>query len=109
PAAGSHANFFGEALYLGASSEQGVGCDDTRGPTVDLHPAVLTIPSNGGRAVAAYPWIGFEGRWGELHPAFFNGPEGPNLKTQWTKPIQWSQEWRGRGGTGTTPGAPGDQ
>ena len=32
PAAGSHANFFDEALYLGSSAEQGVGCDDTRGP-----------------------------------------------------------------------------
>ena len=29
PAAGSHANFFGEALFLGSSAEQGVGCDDT--------------------------------------------------------------------------------
>ena len=33
------------------------------------------------------PWIAFEGRWGELQPAFFNGPTGPNLKTQWTHPI----------------------
>ena len=31
-AAGSHANFFGQALYLGSSASQGVGCDDTRGP-----------------------------------------------------------------------------
>ena len=32
PADGSHANFFGEALYLGSSAKEGVGCDDTRGP-----------------------------------------------------------------------------
>ena len=32
PAAGSHANFFDPALYVGSSGEQGVGCDDTRGP-----------------------------------------------------------------------------
>ena len=32
PAAGSHANKFTEALYLGSSAEAGVGCDDTRGP-----------------------------------------------------------------------------
>jgi hypothetical protein len=46
PAAGSHANFFGEALYLGSSAEQGVGCDDTRGPTFDVRPVVRTIPSD---------------------------------------------------------------
>ena len=34
PAAGSHANKFTEALYIGSSAEQGVGCDDTRGPHV---------------------------------------------------------------------------
>ena len=38
PAAGSHANFYGEALYLGSSASEGVGCDDTSGPTLDLSP-----------------------------------------------------------------------
>jgi hypothetical protein len=62
--------------------------------------------------VAAYPWIGFEGRWGELHPAFFNGPEGPNLKSSWTRPISWSEGWRSRsytvpGGSVFGPGATG--
>ena len=47
-------------------------------------------------ARAAYPWIDFEGRWGELRPAFFNGPTGPNLKTQWTHPITWAEDWRDR-------------
>jgi hypothetical protein len=96
PAAGSHANFFGESLYLGSSAEQGVGCDDTRGPTFDVHTVVHTIPSDPAQARAEYPWIAFEGRWGELRPAFFNGPTGPNLKTQWTEPIRWSEDWRGR-------------
>ena len=85
PAAGSHANFYGESLYLGSSAEQGVGCDDTRGPTFDIRPAVQTIPSDPAQARADFPWIAFEGRWGELQPAFFNGPTGPNLKTQWTR------------------------
>jgi len=94
PGAGSHANKFTEALYLGSSAEAGVGCDDTRGPHRELRPAVETIPSDAKAAVAAYPWIDFEGRWGELQAAFFNGPTGPNLKTQWTKPITWSEGWR---------------
>ena len=102
PAAGSHANFYGESLYLGSSAKQGVGCDDTRGPTFDIRPAVHTLPSDSAQARANYPWIAFEGRWGELRPAFFNGPTGPNLKTQWTEPIGWSEGWRSR--SYTVPG-----
>jgi hypothetical protein len=102
PADGSHANFFGEALYLGSSAKEGVGCDDTRGPTIDVRPVVRTIPSGSAAAAAGYPWIAFEGRWGELRPAFFNGPTGPNLKSQWTHPISWAEDWRPR--SYTVPG-----
>ncbi len=96
PAAGSHANFYDEALFLGSQGSEGVGCDDTRGPTREVRPIVRTIPSDPAAARAAFPWIGFEGRWGELQKAFFNGPTGPNLKSQWTEPIQSSQDWRER-------------
>jgi hypothetical protein len=105
PAAGSHANFYDEALFLGSSAEEGVGCDDTRGPTFDIRPVVRTIPSGTAQAQADFPWIAFEGRWGELQPAFFNGPTGPNLKTQWTEPISWSSDWRTRSYTVPTGGA----
>ena len=96
PAAGSHANKFTEALYLGSSAEAGVGCDDTLGPHVELRPAVRTIPSDPQAAVGAFPWLTFEGRWGELQKAFFNGPTGPNMKDQWTAPIEWAGGWRDR-------------
>jgi len=96
PAAGSHANKYSDALWLGSSAEAGVGCDDTRGPHRELSPRVITIPSDTAAAAAAYPWIAFEGRWGELQKAFYNGPTGPNLKTQWTLPITWSEDWRDR-------------
>ncbi|HEV8104162.1 MAG TPA: hypothetical protein VGP69_10535, partial [Gaiellaceae bacterium] len=102
PADGSHANFYGEGLYLGSSAKEGVGCDDTRGPTVDVRPAVVTLPSDQTAARSRYPWIAFQGRWGELRPAFFNGPEGPNLKEQWTHPITWAEDWRNR--SYTVPG-----
>ena len=111
PAAGSHANFFGSELYLGSSAEQGVGCDDTSGPSLELRPVVRTIPSDPADARGRFPWIAFEGRWGEFQPAFFNGPTGPNLKESWTEPIRISQNWRERAyavpvggalGTGTT-------
>ena len=94
PGAGSHANKYTQALYLGSSAEAGVGCDDTRGPHDELRPAVEVIPSDADAAKAAFPWIAFEGRWGELEKAFFNGPTGPNMKDQWTHPIEWSQGWR---------------
>ncbi len=103
PADGSHANFYGEALYLGSSASEGVGCDDTRGPTFDVRPAVQTIPSARSEAMREFPWIGFPGRWGEQRPAFFNGPTGPNVKDQWTHPIEWSQDWRDR--SYTVPGS----
>jgi hypothetical protein len=93
---GSHANFFDSALFVGRSAEEGVGCDDTRGPHTTVIPIVRTIPSAAAAARATYPWIAFEGRWGELQPAFFNGPTGPNMKPQWTEPITWSLGWRDR-------------
>ena len=96
PAAGSHANFFDAGLFLGSSASQGVGCDDTIGPHHDLRPAVATIPSDQAQGRKEFPWIAFEGRWGELQRSFFNGPTGLNLKTQWTAPIQWSEGWRER-------------
>jgi hypothetical protein len=96
PAEGSHANFYDSAVYLGRAADQGVGCDDTSGDHVDLRPAVVTIPSDPAAARAQFPWIAYEGHWGERQPAFFNGPTGPNLKDQWTAPIQWSEDWRDR-------------
>ncbi len=96
PAAGSHANFFDPALFVGSSGEQGVGCDDTRGPHLELEPKVVTIPSDASAAGGTMPWLTFEGRWGELQDAFFNGPTGPNMKTQWTEPVTWSEGWRPR-------------
>ncbi len=96
PAAGSHANFYDDALFLGSSAEQGVGCDDTRGPHVEIDPRVVTIPSDAATARRQLPWIAFEGRWGELQEAFFNGPTGPNLKRSWVEPIVASEDWRER-------------
>jgi hypothetical protein len=43
----------------------------------------------------AYPWLGFEGHWGEEHDGFYDGPTGPATKLQWTQPIEWAhEEWR---------------
>jgi hypothetical protein len=111
PSAGSHANKYSPALWLGSTAEAGVGCDDTSGPHREVSPRVVTIPSDRNAAEKAFPWSAFEGRWGELQKAFYNGPTGPNMKRQWTQPITWSEGWRdksyaiptgGAFGTGTT-------
>ena len=96
PAAGSHANFYSEGLFLGRSAASGVGCDDTTGPHEELRPQALSIPSDPEAAAEAFPWVAFEGRWGERQQAFYNGPTGPNLKAQWAEPITWAEDWRDR-------------
>ena len=84
------------ALFLGRNGSQGVGCDDSEGPSRQLHPDVKVVPSATADYVEEYPWLAFRGRWGELQPAFYNGPTGPNMKRQWTEPIRWSEDsWRG--------------
>ena len=92
PAAGSHANYFGDALYLGRSASQGFGCDDARGPSTELRPAVQVIPQDAAEARAAFPWVSYEGHWGQREEAFYNGPTGPATKTQWEQPFTWADE-----------------
>jgi hypothetical protein len=94
-AAGSHANYYDSALHLGTSGEQGFGCDDTRGPADDVSPVVAVIPSDPVAARVEFPWIDFQGRWGQREEAFYNGPTGPNTKESWTHPISY-QERKGR-------------
>ena len=95
PAAGSHANYFQSALFLGRSAAQGVGCDDTNGASRTLDPKVAVIPTDKAAYLKEFPWLGFQGHWGERQPAFYNGPLGPNLKLQWTAPITWADDtWR---------------
>ncbi len=97
PSAGSHANYFESSLFLGRSAAQGVGCDDTSAPSEDVEPRVLLVSTAEEAYLRAYPWLAFEGRWGEKQPSFYNGPTGPNTKPQWAYPITWADEtWRDR-------------
>ncbi|MFL6170083.1 MAG: hypothetical protein ACJ711_10450 [Ornithinibacter sp.] len=90
PAAGSHANYYDAALFLGRSGQQGFGCDDSRGPTTDARPEVALVPSDPTAVGAAYPWLDYTGRWGQREASFYNGPTGPNTKDQWTEPLTWT-------------------
>jgi len=95
PALGSHANYYTSGLHLGRSAAQGVGCDDTSGPSTELRPVVELVPTDQAAYLRAYPWLGFDGHWGEERQGFYNGPTGPNTKPQWTAPITWANdEWR---------------
>jgi hypothetical protein len=94
PAAGSHANKYGQRLYLGRGSE-GLGCDDTTRPAGALRPTVRYVPIQQADYLKQYPWLAFEGRWGERQRSFFDGPTGPNMKASWTAPIQDAEaNWR---------------
>jgi hypothetical protein len=94
-ALGSHANYFSSQLFLGRSAAQGVGCDDTVGPSSDIRPVVAVVPTAKEAYLQEYPWLGFLGHWGEEHGGYYNGPTGPNTKEQWTQPIRWADtEWR---------------
>ncbi|HWD79386.1 MAG TPA: hypothetical protein VG497_10895 [Kribbella sp.] len=94
PANGSHANKFGQRLYLGRGSE-GLGCDDTTDPAAPINPAVEYVPMRQADYLAPYPWLAFQGRWGERQRSFFDGPTGPNMKRSWTAPIQDAEAtWR---------------
>lgn len=94
PAAGSHANKFGQRLYLGRGSE-GLGCDDTTRPQAAITPKVAYVPMSQADYLTDYPWLAFQGRWGERQRSFFDGPTGPNMKASWTAPIQDAENtWR---------------
>ena len=64
PEAGSHANKFTGALSRQLGRGRDPGCDDTRGHTARLRPAVATIPSRR-KPPRRFPWIEF----GPLGPA----------------------------------------
>jgi len=110
-ALGSHANYFTSALHLGRSAAQGVGCDDTSGPSRQLRPEIDVIPTGKASYLRGYPWLGYQGHWGEDHSGFYDGPTGPNTKLQWTHPITWAdKDWRDKSFTvpiGTFTGATG--
>ena len=97
-ATGSHANYFGSALYLGRGAREGFGCDDTRAATMRLQLQTVLLPDVvPSSAAAPYAWLAFQGRWGQKERAINNGPTGPALKPQWSAPIQWAAGLRNTG------------
>jgi hypothetical protein len=97
PSAGSHASYFGSAVYLGRSASEGFGCDNTDGPSRRLAPEVVVLPDAVSDASSPLAWLGFEGRWGERRGGPFNGPTGPLAKGRWLEPVDWHEELRPTG------------
>ena len=93
-ATGSHANYFGRALYLGRGAREGFGCDDTRDATLRLQPKTVLLPDVPSSASAPYAWLAFQGRWGQTEAGINNGPTGPAAKEQWLAPIEWADGLR---------------
>jgi hypothetical protein len=89
-ATGSHANYFGRALYLGRAAREGFGCDDTRGATTRLQLQTVLLPDVPSSSSSPYAWLAFGGRWGQKERGINNGPTGPASKPQWSAPIQWA-------------------
>jgi hypothetical protein len=90
PGAGSHANYFRDALWLGRSPGEGIGCDDSTGPSTRITPRALVLPRRE-QATTRFDWLTFEGRWGQREKGFNNGPQGPNAKLQWERPFTWAE------------------
>ena len=78
---GSHASQFVSGLVIGRNAEQGFGCDNTAGAQDLLEPEVGVLTPEDPASAEKYPWIRYEGHWGELGPkSFYDAPTGPNMK-----------------------------
>ena len=96
PAAGSHADYYGEAIWIGWGERgSGFGCDRSDPDFVETPLKAVVIPDdidpNG-----PFAWALFQGRWGEKHAWVYDGPKSPNVSKRWTKPISWTDNLRER-------------
>jgi hypothetical protein len=104
PSIGSHASYYGAALYLGRSGSEGFGCDDTDGASTSVRPVVELLPAEVDDAGDEHAWLAYDGRWGERQSGPFNGPTGPADKDRWARPIDWSDELRSTSVSVPSPG-----
>ncbi len=89
PASGSHANYYGAALYLGTGQNgAGFGCDNSLGPSNQIAVDTVVVP-DGSATTGQFAWLSYEGKWGQYEPALNNGPDGPAQHGQWREPFRW--------------------
>ena len=66
-----------QALFLGRSAAQGVGCDDTEGPYEQLRPTVAVVPSATAAYLAEYPVARLPGPLGRAAAGVLQRPHRP--------------------------------
>jgi hypothetical protein len=93
-ATGSHANYFGSALYLGRGASEGFGCDDTRDADAFVPMRTNLLPRRPPPRSSPYAWLAYDGRWGQEEKGLNSGPTGPATKGSWSKPINWANSLR---------------
>jgi hypothetical protein len=102
PAAGSHATFYGSAVYVqNGQNGSGLGCDRTTAPLREVRPRPILMPDTAPET-GPFAWLTYDGRWGELEKSYNNGPQGPQTKTVWREPFAWMADQRS-----TSPHLPG--
>lgn len=94
PAAGSHATYFSNAVFLGwGENGTGFGCDYSDPPSFTVPMKAVVMPDNPS-LYGEFAWLHFGGRWGERQPWEYNGPKGPNLGRKWSEPVTWIETAR---------------
>lgn len=89
PAAGSHATFYDNAIYIeNGNKGSGVGCDNTSEPLIRSDPRPVLVPTHGAPG-SRYQWLSYLGHWGQKEKGFNIGPQGPVTKRQWLQPWTW--------------------
>ena len=94
PAAGSHAQFFSNRLWLGFSAETGIGCDDTRLPSTRVEPRGRCCCRTRRRRAASSRGCRSPACGASACAGRTPGPTGPAEKRQWDEPVGWSDGWR---------------
>ena len=94
PAAGSHATFYDEAIYIqNGKNGSGVGCDNTSEPLTRSEPEPIIVPTHAPPGTE-FEWLGYVGHWGQREKGFNNGPTGLVTKGQWLEPFTWMEDIR---------------
>ena len=89
PAAGSHATFYGSAVWVeNGEHGSGLGCDDTSEPLREQRLRPVLLPDQAPES-GRFGWLSYEGHWGQREKGYNTGPTGPKTKTQWREPFSW--------------------
>jgi hypothetical protein len=94
PAAGSHADYYQSAIWIGWGEDgSGFGCDDSSPISVETPVEVILLPDDVDPD-GPFAWLTYDGLWGSHEEWVFSGPTGPNAKDKWPHPISWTDNIR---------------